>query len=171
MGCPNGTIDRTKAAKLAEAISCHEIQPQIAYHEATARQIDTLDRRLEWIATTLFVLTLVATALVIVMLQVDPESVNRMSNWLTFLSAGFPAVGTAIFGIRFQGDFGGSAERSRSTAQTLRAIEAQMTAAQKEGGGGDLARSADLFEQSARAMLADLDEWRLVNQQQELSVS
>ena len=171
MGCPNGTIDRTKAAKLAEAISCHEIQPQIAYHEATARQIDTLDRRLEWIATTLFVLTLVATALVIVMLQVDPESVNRMSNWLTFLSAGFPAVGTAIFGIRFQGDFGGSAERSRSTAQTLRAIEAQMTAAQLEGGGGDLARSADLFEQSARAMLADLDEWRLVNQQQELSVS
>ena len=100
------------------------------------------------------------------MLQVDPESVNRMSNWLTFLSAGFPAVGTAIFGIRFQGDFGGSAERSRSTAQTLRAIEAQLT-----GARGDLARSADLFEQSARAMLADLDEWRLVNQQQELSVS
>jgi hypothetical protein len=63
------------------------------------------------------------------------------------------------------GDFGGSAERSRSTAQTLRAIEAQLAGAQ-----GDLARSADLFEQSARAMLADLDEWRLVNQQQELSV-
>ena len=166
MGCPNGAIDRDKAAKLAEAISCHEIQPQIAYHEATSRQIDTLDRRLEWLATSLFVLTLGATALVIVMLQVDPDWVNRMSNWLTLLSAGFPAVGTAIFGIRFQGDFGGSAERSRSTAQTLRAIEAQM-----EGARGDLARSADLFEQSARAMLADLDEWRLVNQQQELSVS
>ena len=45
-------------------------------------------------------------------------------------------------------------------------IEAQLAAAE-----GDLVRSADLFEQSARAMLADLDEWRLVNQQQELSVS
>ena len=42
------------------------------------------------------------------------------------LSAGLPAVGTAIFGIRFQGDFGGSAVRSRSTANTLRAIEAQL---------------------------------------------
>ncbi|HEV2043202.1 MAG TPA: hypothetical protein VGR05_00850 [Sphingomicrobium sp.] len=166
MGCPNGTIDQAKAAKLAEAIACHEIAPQIAYHEATARQIDTLDRRLEWIATGLFVLTLGATALVIIMLQVDPAWVDRMANWLTLLSAGFPAVGTAIFGIRFQGDLGGSAERSRSTAQTLRAIEAQM-----EGARGDLSRSADLFEQSARAMLADLDEWRLVNQQQELSVS
>ena len=171
MGCPNGAIDQAKAAKLAEAISCHEIQPQIAYHEATARQIDKLDRRLAGLATILFVLTLVATASVIILLQVDPQWVSRMSNWLTFLSAGFPAVGTAIFGIRFQGDFGGSAERSRSTAQTLRTIEAQIETARREGGGGDLARSADLFEQSARAMLADLDEWRLVNQQQELSVS
>ena len=165
MGCPNGAIDKERAAKLAEAIACHEVAPQIAYHEATARQIDTLDRRLEGLATSLFVLTLAASALVIVMLQINPEWVNRMGSWLTLLSAGFPAVGTAIFGIRFQGDFGGCAERSRSTAQTLRSIEAQMAATH-----GDLARSADLFEQAARAMLADLDEWRLVNQQQELSV-
>ena len=165
MGCPNGAIDKERAARLAEAIACHEIDPQIAYHEGSARQIDTLDRRLEGLATMLFVLTLAASALVIVMLQIDPDWVNRMGSWLTLLSAGFPAVATAIFGIRFQGDFGGSAERSRSTAQTLRAIEVQMAATQ-----GDLARSADLFEQAARAMLADLDEWRLVNQQQELSV-
>ena len=165
MGCPNGAIDKQRAGKLAEAIACHEIEPQIAYHESTAKQIDTLDRRLEGLATILFVLTLGASALVIVMLQVNPPWVDRMGSWLTLLSAGFPAVGTAIFGIRFQGDFGGSAERSRSTAQTLRSIEAQMAATH-----GDLARSADLFEQAARAMLADLDEWRLVNQQQELSV-
>jgi len=165
MGCPNGAIDRAKAAKLSEAIACHEIAPQIAYHEASAKQIDTLDRRLEWIATSLFVLTLAASVLVIVALQIDPQWVNEQSNWLTLLSAGLPAVGTAVFGIRFQGDFGGSAERSRSTAQTLRAIEAQLAGAE-----GDLTRSADLFEQSARAMLADLDEWRLINQQQQLAV-
>ncbi len=165
MGCPNGAIDKERAARLTAAIACHEIEPQIAYHEATAKQIETLDRRLEGLATFLFVLTLGASALVIVMLQVNPEWVNAMSNWLTLLSAGFPAVGTAIFGIRFQGDFGGSAERSRSTALTLRSIESQMAATH-----GDLARSADLFEQAARAMLSDLDEWRLVNQQQELSM-
>ena len=151
---------------MTEAIACHEIAPQIAYHEASAKQIDMLDERLETIGTILFVLTLFASALVIVMLQVDPQWVSAMSNWLTLLSAGLPAVATAIFGIRYQGDFGGSAERSRSTAQTLRAIEAQLAETR-----GDLSRSADLFEQSARAMLADLDEWRLINQQQELSVA
>lgn len=165
MGCPNGAIDNDRAALLTEAIACHEIAPQIAYHEASAHQIDTLDERLEWIGTALFVLTLASSVLVIVMLQLDPAWVVRMNNWLTLLSAGLPAVATAIFGIRYQGDFGGSAERSRSTAQTLRAIETQLVETR-----GDLSRSADLFEQSARAMLADLDEWRLVNQQQELSV-
>jgi DNA-binding IclR family transcriptional regulator len=33
-----------------------------------------------------------------------------------------------------------------------------------------LARASDLSEQGARRMLADLDEWRLVNQQRELDV-
>ena len=33
-----------------------------------------------------------------------------------------------------------------------------------------LSRAADLAEQAARIMLADLDEWRLVNQQRDLSV-
>jgi hypothetical protein len=33
-----------------------------------------------------------------------------------------------------------------------------------------LTRAGDLAEQAARIMLADLDEWRLVNQQRDLSV-
>jgi hypothetical protein len=33
-----------------------------------------------------------------------------------------------------------------------------------------LSRAADLSEQAARFMLSDLDEWRLVNQQRDLSV-
>ena len=57
-----------------------------------------------------------------------------MTNWLTLLSAGFPAVGTAIFGIRFQGDFGGSAERSRSTAQTLARDRGQMAGGARRPG-------------------------------------
>jgi len=33
-----------------------------------------------------------------------------------------------------------------------------------------LGRAADLTEQAGRIMLSDLDEWRLVNQQRDLSV-
>jgi hypothetical protein len=165
MGCPHGRIDQEQAGVLADAISCHEIAPQISYHEDNARQIDALDRRLELVGTGLFVLTLISSVIVIAGLMLAPEWVASTENWFTLLSAGLPAVGTAIFGIRFQGDFGGSAVRSRSTANTLRAIETQLATDK-----GNLSRSADLIEQSARAMLADLDEWRLINQQHDLSV-
>ena len=65
---------------------------------------------------------------------------------------------------RIQADFGGDALRSLATSNTLRHIEEEL---RKEI---SLSRAADLTEQAARIMLADLDEWRLVNQQRDLSV-
>jgi len=44
-------------------------------------------------------------------------------------------------------------------------------AAAHRGRGISLMRAADLGEQAARAMLADLAEWRLVNQQHDLSIT
>ena len=105
------------------------------------------------------------SVIVILGLIYDPDWVENTNDWFTLLAAGFPAVGTAIFGIRFQGDFGASALRSRSTAHTLAAIRDQLGT-----GKGNLNRSADLMEQAARAMLGDLDEWRLIIQQLDLSV-
>jgi hypothetical protein len=94
-----------------------------------------------------------------------PPWVIEYSPWFTLVSAGFPALGTAVFGIRFQGDFGGSAVRSQATAIALGRIDAELTH------GADLPRAADLTEQAARIMLDDLDEWRLVNQQQDLGMA
>ena len=165
LGCPHGRIAPENAAELTDAIVTHELEPQIAYNERSARQIELLDKRLARLGMGLFVATLVSSVIVIFGLMYDPDWVENTNDWFTLLSAGFPAVGTAIFGIRFQGDFGASALRSRSTATTLDAIRDQMAT-----GRSNLNRSADLMEQSARAMLGDLDEWRLIIQQLDLSV-
>ena len=165
LGCPHGRIAPANTPQLTESIVRHEIEPQIAYNERSAMQIEKLDRRLARFGMGLFVLTLVSSIIVIVGLIFDPDWVQNTNDWFTLLSAGFPAVGTAIFGIRFQGDFGASALRSRSTAHTLSAIREQF-----DVGKSNLNRSADLMEQAARAMLADLDEWRLIIQQLDLSV-
>ena len=100
----------------------------------------------------------------IVGLAAGADFVDRYGNWFTLVSAGFPALGTAVFGIRFQADFGGDALRSQATASTLRQIEEELNRDVR------LSRAADLTEQAARIMLTDLDEWRLVNQQRDLSV-
>jgi hypothetical protein len=164
MGCPSGTLDPPRATALATAIADHEVAPQVAYHERNARQIEQLDRRLEEIGTFLFGATLLVSVVTLIGLALDAPFVNQYGSWFTLVSAGFPALGTAVFGIRFQADFGGDALRSMATANTLGQIEQELRQ------DISLSRAADLAEQAARIMLADLDEWRLVNQQRDLSV-
>ena len=164
MGCPTGEIDRETAERLSTAIADHEIEPQMRYHERNAHVIELLDHRLERLGTLLFFATLVASDITLVGLSMNAYYITEYSNWFTLVSAGFPALATAIFGIRFQGDFGGDALRSLATADTLRQIDQEL---RKEA---TLSRAADLTEQAARFMLSDLDEWRLVNQQRDLSV-
>ncbi len=164
MGCPSGAIDRECAARLGAAIADHEVEPQVGYHERNAKQIQLLDHRLEQTGMVLFAGTVLVTVATLIGLGFGANYVNSYGNWFTLVSAGFPALGTAVFGIRFLADFGGDALRSMATADTLRLIDQEL---RKEVA---LSRAADLAEQAARIMLADLDEWRLVNQQRDLSV-
>jgi hypothetical protein len=164
MGCPSGTIDRETAGLLAEAIGDHEVGPQVSYHVRNSARIELLDKRLEKFGTGLFFATLLTSVATLVGFAINAEFVNTYGNWFTLVAAGFPALATAVFGIRFQGDFGGDALRSLATAEKLRQIDDELRKDTR------LMRAADLTEQAARFMLADLDEWRLVNQQRDLSV-
>ena len=164
-GCPVGRLDAKTADSLSAAIAEYEVAPQIAYHRATSIQVERLDHRLEKLGTALFLASLLSCAFLLVAFTVSHEWVERHSAWFVMISAGLPAIGTAIFGIRFQGDFGGSAVRSQSTADGLEQIVVEL----REPRLG-LSRTADLVEQAARAMLSDLDEWQLVNQQRDLSI-
>jgi hypothetical protein len=164
MGCTSGSIDRECATRLGHAIADHEVEPQMSYHVRNALQIELLDHRLEEIGTVLFAATLIVSLATLIGLAIGARFVNDYGNWFTLVSAGFPALGTAVFGIRFQADFGGDAVRSMATAHTLRQIDEEL---RKDV---SLSRAADLAEQAARIMLGDLDEWRLVNQQRDLSV-
>jgi hypothetical protein len=164
LGCPAGSIDDHRAADLSRAIAAYEIGPQVAYHDSNSDRIELLDKRLERLATIFFVMTLVVSGAVLAGLQIAPEWTEEHDSWFTLFQAGLPALGTAVFGIRFQGDFGGSAIRSQGTANALREIEEQLAE------GVPLDRAAHLTEQAARIMLGDLDEWRLINEQQDLDI-
>jgi hypothetical protein len=164
IGCPSGAIDAATAARLGNAVADQEVAPQVSYHERNAHVIHELDHRLERLGAILFFATLIASDITLVGLTTHAPYVKEYSSWFTLVQAGFPALATAVFGIRFQGDFGGDALRSLATADTLRQIDKEL---RKDD---TLSRAADLTEQAARFMLSDLDEWRLVNQQRDLSV-
>lgn len=164
VGCPNGRIEKSRIPGLSATIARHELQPQIDYHRSAARQAERLDERLEIFGYTLFALALVGCIVLIAGFWIAPDWVKHNSNLFTMLSAGLPAIGTAVFGIRVQGDYVGGAVRSEHTARVLEDIAERL---QKES---NLSHAADLSEQAARAMLTDLDEWRLLNEQHDLSV-
>ncbi|HEX6604536.1 MAG TPA: DUF4231 domain-containing protein [Sphingomicrobium sp.] len=164
IGCPSGRITPDCALRLAMAVADQEIAPQVGYHERNSHQMHLLDHRLDLLGMALFFATLIVSVATLIGLSFGEAFVNTLGNWFTLVSAGFPALGTAIFGIRYQGDFGGTANRSHNTSLKLKAIDEEL---RKEP---SLLRAADLTEEAARVMLGDLDEWCLVHQRHELGV-
>jgi hypothetical protein len=165
VGCPAGRIDASRLGALSTTIADKEVQPQVDYHRRAALQLGRLNHRLEVLGYSVFTLALVSSAFLITGFAVAPDWVHRNYNWFTVISATLPAIGTAVVGIRVQGDHSASAIRSQQTSVVLEHVAQRL-----RGESSGLVRAADLTEQAARAMLADLDEWRLLNQQHELSI-
>lgn len=162
-GCPAGRI--ADGAGLMRLIVEEELRPQIAYHRAAAHQLHALDHRLHVIGTLLFAASLLGCVVFVTAYTAASDWARANAALFVALSAGLPALGAAIFGIRVQGDFGGSAERSAATAADLARIVEVAT-----GPGVDLARAIDLIEAAAAVMLADLGEWRLAYKQRRLEL-
>lgn len=165
IGAPTGRIDLARLEALTATIVDHEIAPQVAYHHKAARQVLRLDRRLGIISFSAFVLALCSSIVLLTGFAIAPAWVDAHYDWFTVLAAGLPAIGTAAVGIRVQGDHSGSAARSERSAVVLAQIGERLRSERSS-----LKRAADLTEQAARAMLSDLDEWQLLNQQHDLSV-
>ena len=126
MGAPGGVIDRAGAKCLAVAVADYEVDPQVRYHRRNATVIERLDGRLEWVGTGLFAATLIVAGANLIGILTGARFVELYGDWFNLIEAGFPALGTAIFGIRFQADFGGDALRSMTTAQTLERIDSEL---------------------------------------------
>jgi hypothetical protein len=166
IGCPSGVVGAVSTRRLGHAMATHELMPQIAYHRTSARQMHKLDHRLEKLGTMMFAVTLVGCGALISVVWVNPEWVHANIGWFALITAGPPAVGTAILGIRMHSDLGARAARSENTAALLETIAVELEQCELS-----LMRTADLGEEAARAMYSDLEDWRLISQQHELELA
>ena len=163
IGLPDGRLG--DIGGLTAATLTSELDPQVAYHRRTAAVVHRLDHRLHRTGTVLFLLSCLSCIAFIVAYFVAHDWTASHAAAFVALSAGLPAIGTAFFGIRVQGDFAGTAARSEVTADHLAAIAAALRAEPQT-----LSRTADGVEAAARAMVADLGEWRLSHQQRQLEL-
>ncbi len=165
IGMPAGELTRDVAG-LTQAIVTRELLPQVAYHRTSAATVHHLDHALHRAGTVLFAISCLSCAAFIGAYLIDHAWTVAHAADFVALSAGLPAIGTAFFGIRVQGDFAGTAARSEVTADHLAAVAAAL-----EARPTTLSRTADGIEAAARAMFADLGEWRLSHQQRQLELT
>jgi len=165
-GCPAGHVDAEYVAQLNRLVVDEELAPQIAYHAATARRMHTLEHRLHRIGGALFGGTIAACVTFLVGYFAAHEWTVARAALFTAVTAALPALGSAIYGIRVQGDFGGSAGRSQRSAATLEELRAGLAASPAP----TFTQAAALAESAARVMLADLDEWQITHRQHVLTI-
>ena len=155
----------TEVATLMQFVLAQDIAPQIDYHRSNAATVRQLDHRLHQAGTFLFIASCISCIVFITTFLFAYDWTKANAAAFIALSAGLPAIGTAIFGIRVQGDFAGNAARSQVTADHLEAIANWL-----QTDGVSLMRVANGVEAAARAMFADLGEWRTSQQQRQLEV-
>lgn len=164
MDSPSGTITEVEIRQLAEDVLHEQVDPQAQYHQVNAARMHKLDHRLHEIGN--FLMGAVIASCVLFLIGYFPlnDLIKSMSAPFIFLTAGLPALGAAVFGMRGHGEHLLAASRSANTATALAANGVRLAQARRLD---DL--SAEL-QRTAEIMLADLNEWTVAYSERSLEV-
>ncbi|THD49023.1 MAG: hypothetical protein E7774_02305 [Bradyrhizobium sp.] len=141
------------------------VDEQLAYHLHNAERLERRDRVYEGIGLGLLLASLANNVAYLVAHVVDPNGLESFESWGLAAAIFLPAAATASYGVRLFGDYEDLARRSRRTAEQLRALKARMSESL------DLRSLRGAAEAATRAMLSDLDAWRVAVESRRLSAS
>lgn len=164
MASPKGVMTAAAVRQLAREVQREQIIPQASYHRANAHRMHTLDHRLHEIGNFLIGAVIAACVLFLVGYFLFPVWTASLTGPFIVLTAGLPAVGAAVFGMRGHGEHLIAASRSASTVAALEANAARLSNA------SDLEKLAHELERTAAIMLADLNEWTAVYRERSLEI-
>ena len=164
MGSPTGVVTDADIASLGNAFTTEQMLPQAQYHRVNAGRMHKLDHRLHEVGNFLTGAVIAVCILFLIGFVVLHSWVVRLTDGFIFLTAGLPAVGAAVFGLRGHGEHLLAASRSASTAASLEAMAARLTAA------NDAEELAHGLEHGASIMLADLNEWTIAYRERSLEI-
>src|SRR5262245_8813882 len=169
IGLPGTMLDGAYRRALLEATCKEEIegpQGQLAYNKHNIEAAHEIDHFLHRLGIGCFVLTAVILATFLALFWLDRQVAGApieslllaAKPLLTFLSAGLPALGAAVAGIRVHGDFEASARRSTRTLDQLADLSDDYASATK--GEADLDDTAELLIATARVLSEDIAAWQ-----------
>jgi hypothetical protein len=164
MDNPTGVMTPVAIRELANDVLTEQIVPQASYHHVLAERMHKLDHRLHEIGNLLIGAVIASCILYIIGYFFDKHLIKALTGLFIFLTAGLPAVGAAIFGMRGHGEHLLAASRSANTAAALQANATRLKKAAK------LETTAVELQNTAAIMLADLNEWTATYRERSLEV-
>lgn len=126
---PCGDIDRFYLDKVRET-ALQLIEDQIAYHSMNAATMQHANERLHKVGDALFAGTILF-CLIFLANKVMADGLIRifgvgLTEIVTLVTAFFPALAAALYGIRTQGDFAANAERSHTISRRLKKLQSSL---------------------------------------------
>ena len=166
LGLVGAVLDK-EFLQLVRTAILEMLEEQVDYHRANAHVMHRANHRLHQAGDFLFYGTIIAciTYLVISLGMKDLAEHWSIAPLVTFVTALFPAIAGALYGIRTQGDFAGTGERSAVIAHRLGQLRAAIAS--------DPLTYERLVERSHRLgeiMLAEVQQWRLHYETRPLSL-
>jgi hypothetical protein len=182
IGPPSGILDAEAQRALLDAVVSVEIDPQMGYHDANQRALQSLDHGLHRLGLAAFVLSAALLVLSLATYLFTPglspflaapaghgglvvHAFHVFGAWSTYFDAVLPAVGAALSGIRSTGEFEVFAERSRKTAAALSRCREQCLAA---AAAPTLERTHAALAKLAKVLSEDMGEWRALYRRKQL---
>lgn len=164
MASPGGVVDDRMIEQLVREVQVEQIEPQIAYHKVNAERMEHLDHRLHSIGNLLMGIVIAACVLYLVGYVLAHDFITSMTYFFVFTTAGLPAVGAAVFGMRGHGEHLLAASRSTSTIKSLTGNKNRLDEVSGlESVTGELEKTAEI-------MLDDLSEWNVAYRERTLQV-
>jgi hypothetical protein len=166
IGLPAALLDGSYRQALLAATFKEEIEGQLAYNRHNIERAHEVDHFLHRLGIGCFVLTSMILTIFLALFGLDRMSATApiepllfaAKPLLTFLSAGLPALGAAVAGIRVHGDFEASANRSARTLDQLAGLSDDYArTARSDASLGD---TAELLIASARVLSEDIAAWQ-----------
>jgi len=169
IGLPAALLDGGYQQTLLSATFKDEVegpQGQLSYNRHNIERAHEVDHFLHQLGTGCFVLTSMVLIIFLALFGLDRmtttapiEAFLYMGKpFLTFLSAGLPALGAAVAGIRIHGDFEATAKRSARTLDQLAELSGDY--ARTARGRASLDDTADLLIATARVLSEDIAAWQ-----------
>lgn len=130
-GLPDARIDENYLRSVRD-VALQLIDDQLGYHRSNAARMNKLENRLARSGEIMFGATVAACIGWIIFklsgLPMGSKGHVGVTEIVTFTTASLPALASAIYGIRNQGDFAGGAFRSRVTVERLEQLRRVMVA-------------------------------------------